>query len=296
MKKYAESADQSLRLLFKAFLGLDDLGLPSVLDIDQVVGTLILATDPKNEGKSSLMMDLRLLRTTRDFDWKKFFAALFPKAVEVRGERGSYYRVLGRDVSPILSGGSDKAFCYQIADARTVVVGSEEDLRRRVSGEKAAPPTHAWDADWKAVEHDLVAVAVDGRDKTWLHQRREPEDPESVALIAVAEKTSAVVCGLSVGKGLNLTIVARCPTAKEAAFVLRRSQEMITETRAALAKERPTDSAEGGDNLLIRALLKADWKVNHQPADEGRTVRWHCQCAKDLPELLEATMAGNSGK
>jgi hypothetical protein len=294
MKKYAETADRSLRLFFKEVMRLDDPALPSFADFDQVVGTLTLGPDPKNEGNSSLMMDLRLLRTTRDFDWKKFFTALFPKAVEVRGERGSYYRVLGRDVSPVLSGGSEKAICYQIANARTVVIGSEEDMRRRVSGEKAASPTHTWDAEWKAVERHLFAVAVDGRDKTWLHQRHKPEDPVSVALTAVAEKTSAVACGLSAGEGLNVTVIARCPTAKEAAFVFRRSQEMITEARAAVAKERSTDSPEDAADLLIRALLEADWKVSRQPTGEECSFGWRCHCALTLPELLEALLAGNS--
>jgi hypothetical protein len=296
MKKYAETADKALRLFFKEGLGLDGPALPSVADIDQVVGTLTLGPDPKNEGNSSLTMDLRLLRTTRDFDWKKFFAAMFPKAVEVRGERGSYYRVLGRDVSSLLSGGSEKAICYHVIDARTVVIGSEEDMRRRVSGEKAAPPTHAWDADWKAVERDLFAVAVDGRDKTWLQQRSKPEDPVSVAFTAVAEKTAAVACGLSAGDGLNVTVIARCSTAKEVAFVFRRSQEMMTEVRAAVAKERSKDSPEDAADASIRALLTADWKVSRQPTGGECNVGWRCHCALTLSELVEALVAGNSSE
>jgi hypothetical protein len=297
MKKYADRADQGLPLLFKEGPHLDLALLPAIGDIEQVVGTVTLGPDPGNTGRSSLMADLRLLRTTRDFDWKKLLAALFPKTEEVRTEHGSYFRVRG-PVLGLLGGFRSKegpVLCYHIADARTVVVGNEADMRRRLSGERAAPPQHAWAAEWKAVEHDLIALAYDGRDKTWLQQRAKPMDAEETALVGIAEKLTAFAYGFSATDGLSATAAVGCATGEEAKQVQRLIAELFKKDGLLRVKMQAAGDQEA-DDLLIRALLKNDWKVSQPPAGDDCRIVWRCRSAMGLPALIEAMMSGGAGQ
>jgi hypothetical protein len=295
MKKYADQADTALAQLAKEALHLDPSLLPHVADIDQVVGTLTLGPDPQDKGRSSLMADLHLLRTTRDFDWKKLFAAALPKAEEVRTEHGSYSKVTAGTLLGALGGlGSlkDAVLGYHVADARTVVFGSEADMRRLLSGEKAAPPKYAWAAEWKAVERDLIAVAYDGRDKGWLGQRRKPEDAAEAAIVGVGEKVSAVAWGLSAADGLSTTVAVRCPTAEEAGQVRRLIGDLFKEDSALRVQMR----AAAADDLLARALRKNDWKVSQDPAGEDGRITWRCRSPMSLSALVEAMMSEDKGE
>jgi beta-lactamase regulating signal transducer with metallopeptidase domain len=299
MKKYAEQADEGLALLGKEVLHLDPSHLPHVSDIEQAVGTLTLGPDSQDKGRSSLMADLHLLRTTRDFDWKKLFAAALPKAEEVRTEHGSYFKVTAGSFLGALGGlGSlkDAVLCYHVADARTVVFGSEADMTRLLSGEKSAPPKYAWAAEWQAVERDLIAVAYDGRDKGWLRQRRKPDDAAEAAITGVGEKASAFALGLSAADGLSVTAVVRCATAEETGQVRRRIGDLFMEHGALRAQLRAAGEDKLADGRLLRALLSSDWKVSQEPSGEGSRITWRCRSSLSFSALVEAMMSDDQAE
>ena len=185
--------------------------------------------------------------------------------------------------------------CYHIADARTVVVGNEADMRRRLSGERAAPPQHAWAAEWKAVERDLIAVAYDGHDKDWLDKRAKPKDADEIALTGIAEKTTCFACGLNAADGLSATVALRCPTAEEAKQVRSLVGELFKADGALRAQLQAADAQEA-DDLFIRALLKNDWKVSQPPADDDCRIVWRCRSPMGLSALIEAMMSGGAGQ
>jgi hypothetical protein len=299
MKKYADEADSALAFFCKEGLNLDKSLLPTVEHIEQVVGTVTLAPLPGDTEHTALMADLRLIRATRDFAWKDLLAGLFPKAAEVRAEGGSYYRVPSDglpDFFAPLRSTKLPFICYHIADARTVVFGNEDDMRRRLSGEKAAPPQRAWAAEWKAVERDLIAVAYDGRDKAWMGKRGKPKDAEEAAAIGIAEKTSAIACGLGAADGLSATVAVRCPTAEDAKQVRRLIGDLFKEDGALRVQFQASDAEKHADNLLLRALLKNDWKVSQAPAGEDCCITWQCRSPMGLPALIEAMVGEGKGQ
>lgn len=291
MKKYADETDEALGSFFKEELNLDRSLVPAIKDIEQVVGTVTVGPLPGDAEHTSVMAGLSLIRTTRDFDWKGLLALRFPKAAEVRAERGSYYRVANRDMPPSLAGalaGKEGFYCYQVADARTVVFGPEADMRRRLSGERAAPPQRAWAAEWKAVERDLIAVAYDGRDKSWLGKRGKPKDAEEADALSIAEKTGAVACGLNAADGLSATLAVRCPTAAKAKEVGRLLGELLKADGALRVAYQGGGDDASADNHLIRALLSYDWKVSQELSSDGCRITWRCRLAMGLPALVEA--------
>jgi hypothetical protein len=296
MKKYADAANKYLALLGKEALHLDPSLAPAVEDIEQAVGTVTLGPLPGDKGRSALMADLRLIRTRRDFDWQKLLAALFPKAAEVRTEYGSYYRVPGDGLAPALGGGphsKGKPFiCYQIADARTVVFGSEAEVRGRLSGAKAAPPQHAWAAVWRPVERGLFAAAYDSNDKAWLGARDKTDDAAEAAMRGIVERASGLACGLSAADDATLTLVVRCPTAEQAKQVRRLGADLLKEARAQLALARSTGDPTAADDELLVALTKADWKVQEGSPGEDCCLTWRCRAPMNLPALIASIVSG----
>ncbi len=290
MKKHADQAGELRTQVCKEFLHLDLALVPAIADIEQVVGTVRL--EPQKDGHTALLADARLIRTTHDFDWKKLLGGLFPKAVEVRAEGGSYYRVPGDGAPEFLApfrSEKEESICYQVADARTVVFGSAADMRRRLSAKKAEAPKFAWAAEWKAVERDLMAAAYDGHDKGWLDPRpKKADDTAERALIDIAERTSAMAFGLGAGDGLSMTVAVGSPTADEAKQVLRLVADLFKEGGALRAELEAAGDDKAADDQLSRALLKADWKVSQTSSREDRCTTWRCHSSMSFSALVEA--------
>ncbi len=287
MKKYVESVDGAFAELFKQTTPKAPPPLTAA-EIEEIVGLVFIRTDKtKEEGQSSLQMSLNVIRTVKEIDWKKRLVPFFPNAKEIAHNGKTYYKLSLREAPFVLAFaqppdlGGDIA-CY-FPDKRTLVLDSEANVRRRLSGEKVVAPARPWAADWKAVERGLFAVAFDASDKKWLHDRKQPETAMPAALVAAVEGTTSLVCGLSDEQGLRLTAVARCNSGAEGEKVHRLAKKALADGAAAVKKMAPAERNAAGDDLLFLDLLTWDWTIRR----DGARVEWRAQGKGGLKEMIE---------
>jgi hypothetical protein len=182
LKKLGDAADEQLAGLMKQIKVPTDHLLP-IADIEQVVGTIRIQTDPtRKEGQSAMFMDLTMIRAAKKFDWTRLLHDLVPDVVEVKHAGKVYFKIpkskSERDALVVQFLG-DK-ICYHMPDARTVVFRSEKDMKRLLERKPGEAPTRDWGAAWKSVEREFAAVVLDNTRGQWseqLHARSEPVEP-----------------------------------------------------------------------------------------------------------------------
>ena len=173
MKESRDFLNTLLRVQL-AELNLQANRFPPVEAIEQVVGRLILQNDKnRQENPSSLALTLTMIRTVNDFDWKEQMRAAIPKLVEIKHGDNVYFMV-PKEVSPFLGG----SLCFCVPDRRTIVIDSEETMRRILDRKPGEKPAQPWAESWKRFEGATMVMLYengDGRCQRVLAEREKPE-------------------------------------------------------------------------------------------------------------------------
>jgi beta-lactamase regulating signal transducer with metallopeptidase domain len=243
--------------------------------IEQIVGEVSLTHDakaPKGE-QNKLILSPNLIRTEKDFDWKKRMQIVVPKAEEIHYRGKIYYK--GKPKIPGLNGD----ICYYIPDARTLVLHSETTIRRALDGQKGGSAFTS-SADWRRVEQGLLAVAMDVRRARNITKEEEPE------LAPLFENTANLVFGIDLNDALTVRAFATCADDQAAETLVRWVKSQIAEGIASLDKERGEKTAPMPfDDHLYRSLLKHTRVEQH-----GSEATLRTQAAIDFAELGKLLM------
>jgi hypothetical protein len=143
----------------------------SIEQIEQVSGAVRFGRSV-HEGKElgTFSVYCATVRTIQPFDWVGYLRSLWPAAEELREGTGLFYRVKCPQIGP--------SACFYVPDNRTVVMDGEDVIRRLLRRDRPTVPEFARGADWKKVEHDIIAIVIDNHDERIRRSTRKLVDDE----------------------------------------------------------------------------------------------------------------------
>jgi beta-lactamase regulating signal transducer with metallopeptidase domain len=278
MKEYAAKLNKLVTLASKTYLKLPEEMILPVEDFEQITGFVILRTDKsKKENQTSMQSSLSMMRSVKDFDWAKQFKTIFPKAEEVKYEGKAYYKVPGGDVAALLGGVFGGEFFYYVPDSRTIVINSEDNIRRFIHDGKAAQPKFPWAEDWKRVERSLAAYAYSNRDLTWLKDRTPTED-DVAGVAALLENSESLVFGVEYQNSLSLQAIARAANEETALKTAEAVHGILEYALKTLKKDAERELPQGRE----KAVYDLEFEILDKSTvrREGKIVRWHAETGK----------------
>jgi beta-lactamase regulating signal transducer with metallopeptidase domain len=262
----------------------------SIADIDMIAGQIQIHTDPhQKEHPSSLVASLNVVRTVKDFDWKKQMDKLLPGAAEVVCEGKVYYQAPVSTQMSILMFGmptKDGQFNYCLPDNRTVVCDSDENLRRILKKENTERPVPIWSEDWKRVERCLMAYANDCRDKQWLEERRKITKDQNEPAEELIENAYSIVFGVDYADGFVFQAFIRSETEQAAEKVAGSIRALIAKDGAEL-ENQPAHPASNKEKTIEDRFLEEIRRTTHVER-QGKMVTWRAEVKISLAELLAA--------
>lgn len=161
----------------------------------------------------------------------------------------SYYR----------SAWSDWTRAAFVADERTLVLGSEENIKALLDAPGADPAQRDWLNGWDDVRSDTLACAI--HVEMWrarfAEARRNSPNPLAALLSPVVEHAQGVVVGLDTNDKLTLRLQANCATPEDAARVKKALEAFVAHGRDMLdeAQLRADRAADDPTVVLLRPLL-----------------------------------------
>jgi len=270
-------------LIAKAF----PIGIPKLESIEQAtVGVFVQRKRPQTGEPVFMMGFCFMVRSVDDFDWKSLINACLKTArkadwelVEVRFEGRVYYKAKISALGP-------ENCCY-FPDARTLVLGSEENLRGLIRQGKVARPDYVKGSDWQEVEDGLIAVAIDNRDQSW---NMETDEPEDLPLSPLLQNATRWVFGFDGADSLILHAIATCGTEERGDTIARTAQSILAQTRVALgqAKINPPKGKEEVARVAVR--LATDLLQVCQVRRDGKVVDLSAKSHLPLEDLVKVLL------
>ena len=252
----------------------------SLADIDQLLGGYYYSFQPKNpEGsRHTISANLRMIRTVQDFDWPVKMRNFAPDLMELKHAGKSYYRS-SKSAFPHLG----IPLCFFVPDSRTIVVDSEDKIRRLLEKKPSPIPSAVWQDGWRQVEHAILAVAIDNRDPRWtdLYKGPAPKEPEIDLLF---RSKSQIVLGIDYAGTLDFTGAAKCESVDAAKKMAERIVTEIKSTAAQLSKQR-NENADATDALFRKFGVES---VEPEISQQGSKVEIRCKAELDLVKLMNA--------
>ena len=283
--------------MIKTVMGEDKKTHFELTDIEQVSGRVTLAHDPKKPAPNrSLMMSLTSVRMEKDFDWVKQLKEWGEDWKEHTHAGTKYYS--GKMSVPVL-GFKDTTVWFYLPDVRTVVLESEENIKKLIDA-KGKPAATPWTDDWKAVRDGMVAIVLtDVKGKVAPKMKTEKmdnavEEAAFKSLAAIFQKTSRVAMGLDLNDGFSGKIRFACATATDASDVDEGCQTLTRLAQTAIDgdTEDPKDPVAKAGKKFSTCLVRG--------IEFGKTVDHVVEVrmsAKDgVSDLLKAFSAAAEGK
>lgn len=297
MKKYADEVNKAIATL----IGSPE-SFPKIEEIEQISGCIFLKFNEKApKGQRRQLIDsLLTLRTTGAYDWKKTFASLANKVVEVPSEGYTYYKIAASDIkNPVLLGvlgnadaimSGDRSVYFFQPDPRTVVMGSEQQFQEMLRKGPTAKPAWATAAGWEHVERGVFAAAIttQGPGVAKVLRTLSPEELPADVNAAVA-KTTAVVFGLDSDGDSRADLFAACANQEDAVTLAKALARWIDKGHTTL-HEAVGKSHDADPRLLWYKRFLEHTSVGFElRAEESKPTIVHAQCRArlSLAELFD---------
>ena len=236
-----------LNVALKAALSSKDKTLSfDVADLEQIGGQVSLTHDKSQPRPNrSLSNSLSFIRAKKPMNWKKIFET-FSSSIETRTHTGVEYLEATAEI-PALFSPKTKVFVY-LPDDRTMVLESEENIKKMIDAKKTPKAKPAWADDWKAVHQDgkmgtlmMVLTEPAGRIADLLGDQGDVTDPTERTLLeafgTVARKTTGpMTIGFQWGNPMGLQIRTTCKATDDEFQKLTDSQLAFLQSDANGAK------------------------------------------------------------
>jgi beta-lactamase regulating signal transducer with metallopeptidase domain len=272
--------------------GLKELGVKGELglrveDVEQITGSMQLKTDTsRKEGQTMMLEALGLIRTVKEFDWHGCLTRLFPGAIEIQHAGQRYYKVPKGVMAPLAVRFGTLELCYIIPDARTTVFDTEPHIRRLLEKGKTPRSALAWAVDWERIDRGLLAVAISGRDKRWLHDRRKPEESVAPEFLVMCEHADSLAYGVRSTDHLTAEAFFRSSNDESAAAVEKALRDLLAGERHKV--DAPSSTQAQKTSERVRADLVRNSKVERT----GLLVRWHVALEGSFADTINAVAGG----
>ncbi len=220
--------------------------LIGMLTSGQIEQVIVLGFDRQHPGPFDLPPQLAVvLRATRPMDWKPLLPT---NAVEVKDDDGfTYFR----------SGPRGSMTCSRILDERTLLIGTEADVKLPPIGPDRSKGRHGWDDAWSKLGATPIKVAFD---TPWLARQIQPGGPQGrpggISPMGIFgplfDKAQAYALTLDAAGGLTLDALATCGADDAAGRVADTVRAALALARNSLPDVRRM--AEGGPPEAARPL------------------------------------------
>jgi hypothetical protein len=264
------------------------LGLP-LENLDQVLARfqVLHEVDTKDGKKENLVAGLYMLRTVHAFNWKGLLQSNPPELAAISYRGKVYYKpvagalpgVAHNPVVPYLG----KDMCYFIADARTLIVDTEANLRRLIKRGPAGPPDWVWAEGWAKVDRGLLAVTLDCRrllsDDARAEGHKTPEQ-------AIPLNIEQAVWGIDGLDDFRMQGFARCATEQAAEAAFKKANGILGLTRLEFwlspVRNHPSTDLETHEIRFASDLLK------HAKLERRENqISFHTDAKVNSTDLLE---------
>jgi hypothetical protein len=271
-------------------------GFPPLEEIDQVSGGVFFQYDEKApEGeRHRLLFSLSVLRTTREFNWKKLIDSIARKHTEIPVEGQACYKVLLKDFNkaealcgvlgllPIESDSQgERSICFLLPDKRTLIMGSENQFKELLAPE-GKKPAWATTAAWHRAERGLFAVAIDNRDhslaKAW--GKADEKWMRAPSFKVVTEKAGSVVLGFDYDGEFKFDAFALCRNPSDSVAVANAALRFLVDQQPPWLKRLPTEVSVGMERASksdqeptvahVHARVKADFAEFFQSLGDAK--------------------------
>jgi hypothetical protein len=280
MKPLARMADKGLAQLLKSLKLSADPKL-SIESIQEIIGSIAIVPGDKKHGRDhSLAAGLTMIRVAHDFDWLKLMRQIDPKIEEVQQDGRVYYRSHFPKGFECIS--PKATFLFSMPDKRTVAFAQ---------GKTSAH--FSWDVDWKRVEHDLIAVALDNR---WAHglSKQELEAAPFPCCTDLVQYAATMVAGVDWKDGIDITAYLSSKDYVASDRIVKETKKLIAQFLTDLdqspePEEVPKDAREAtAFQLKVYKELFEQVRVQQQ----GTTVRVHTRAKLKLADLAKYFFIG----
>jgi hypothetical protein len=290
MKRYRDQVNEGIHNVLAAVVkGAGQIDL-NIEDIEQVVLSSHVAKikDAKPGGpQNSLNAHMAVIHTVRAYDWKKTLSALAPDLKEIEVE-GKTCFVVPKVSLPMQA---TAEICVCVPDERTVIVDSEDAIRKMLRANKQQRPPPTWAADWKQVECSLAAQAV--ADIRPLMKERKPSEDDSDPALVVLRSSKSLVMGLDLNDGVAGQLLVRADNEQEAEKLLETTRGLMKDAYAKFTEDRkkaakPQTREQESAWRVIEELF-----TKYELSRDGTRVHLRaCSKAKNVVEVLTAVFAG----
>ena len=210
-----------LNVALKAALSSKDKTLSfDVADLEQIGGQVSLTYEKdKPRPNRSMSNSLSFIRAKKAMNWKKIFET-FSSSIETRKYAGVEYLEATAEI-PLLFPPKTKVFVY-LPDDRTLVLESEENIKKMIDAKKTPKAKPAWADDWQLVQEDtkpatfvMVLTEPRGRLAELLSDQSDVTDPmeknllETIGMVA-SKTTGPMTLGFQWGDPMRMQIRTKC--------------------------------------------------------------------------------------
>ncbi len=232
-----------------------------VRSIEQAaIGLNVRARDRKKGKRGELRTGAFVIRSVHDRDWLPVATAL----VKAIGPKSSSLtpvdfegRVYYRCVQPQIQAHAG----FYFPDGRTVVLGSEDDIRTMIKQRTKRGPAIAQGDAWKEAGRGLYAIAINNVNHRWKLDSA-PESSEEIRFGSLIETSRRVVISLDWNEMLLMKAIATYETDRAAESAARALKDILAEAGPALEDLRKSAAAPNREHFqefyrVARGLLDA---------------------------------------
>lgn len=291
MQPFAHKANEALAPLLQ-LIGVSKNQMLPVQEIEQVIAFIYTRTVLNKGAPAEVENEVPgvIIRVAHDYDWQKIMRQIDPEAEELRFEDQVHYRfhVKGIPDKPTLQ--------YHIPDKRTLflLLGTYESADKKPGkkvvavlpndacmplGKGGQRPTFFWDKEWKHVQRDLFAVALDNR---WAAGVSEEQIGGVPGWASYLQTASTMVAGIDDKNGIDFHayLVGKDDAATQ--LILRNVLGHVAEWQN-IMKQPPTEEISERAVQVVKDLAEHARVRRHES-----TVRVHTTVKNSLADVTTA--------
>ena len=156
----------------------------------------------------------------------------------------------------VVFGSLDGCFC--VLDKRTLLIGTEDQVRAALKRAKGRTATPAWLDDWKRLDRGVLAVAVADIRATLADRRAAPEaDEPGVTLL---RSSRCLVFGVDIDTDMRWEFASRSTTEADAERLLGALRAVLKSARERVdQKETKEQVPEAARRVIADMLTSGKW-------------------------------------
>jgi hypothetical protein len=144
-------------------------------------------------------------------------------------------------------------FCFYFPDDRTVIQLAEDAIRHLIREGAESPPEYVRGSDWRKVEREMIAFAIDSSEQRWKLDL-VTDEPEDLPIAPLIQNANRWVFGVDGAHSLILHAIATCGTEQEGETLTRSVEALLSRigTDLSSAKMNPPVGKEAAAKSFLR--------------------------------------------